>query len=56
MLRSLVRTAARGKVLVPVDTSETVLERYRSLRSHDVVDEYVREAEPIPSFVRYCAG
>jgi hypothetical protein len=56
MLRSLLRAAARGKVLVPIDTSETVVERYRSLRSHDVVDEYVRDAEPIPSFVRYCAG
>lgn len=56
MLRSLLRAAARGKVLVPIDTSQAVVERYRSLRSHDVVDEYVRDAEPIPSFVRYCAG
>jgi hypothetical protein len=56
MLRSLLRASARGKVLVPIDTSETVVERYRSLRSHDVVEEYVRDAEPIPSFVRYCAG
>ncbi|MDR0359770.1 MAG: hypothetical protein LBJ87_09965 [bacterium] len=56
MLRSLLRASARGKVLVPIDTNQAVVERYRSLRSHEVVDEYVLDTEPIPSFVRYCAG
>jgi hypothetical protein len=56
MLRALLRGVARGKVLVPVDVSQAVAERYRSLRSHDVADEYIREGEPIPSFVRDCAG
>lgn len=56
MLRTLLRASARGKVLVPIDTNQAVVERYRSLRSHEVVDEYVLDAEPIPSFVRYCAG